>query len=58
MKQTRGNTYENRGTGFKNYGKVVDLSDLKARIKEINQLTPGSEVSTGDRVMHKNLEKE
>ncbi|MGI6049806.1 MAG: DNA helicase PcrA [Acetivibrionales bacterium] len=53
VKQTRGNTYENRGTGFKNYGKVVDLSDLKARIKEINQLTPGSEVSTGDRVMHK-----
>jgi len=36
-------------------GKVLDLSDIKARIKEFNRLSAGSEgpVNVGDRVLHK-----
>ena len=51
--QARGTAYGKRGAGFSDNGKVVDLSDLKARIKEFNQLTASSEVKVGDRVMHK-----
>ena len=36
-------------------GKVVDLSDLKARIKEFNRMSEdnASAVNVGDRVLHK-----
>ncbi|MGI6084308.1 MAG: DNA helicase PcrA [Acetivibrionales bacterium] len=41
--------------GFLQYGKVVDLSDLKARIKEFNRMSEEniSAVNVGDRVVHK-----
>ena len=51
--QARGNTYGKQGSSFKGFGKAVDLSDLKARIKEFNEITASSEVNIGDRVMHK-----
>ena len=42
-------------TGFIPSGKVVDLSDLKARIKEFNRASEdsGASVEVGDRVVHK-----
>lgn len=38
---------------FKPMGKVVDLSDLKARIKEFNRSDFSDEVKVGDHVVHK-----
>lgn len=44
-----------RESGFMPSGKVVDLSDLKARIKEFNRSSEdsGTSVQVGDRVIHK-----
>lgn len=45
----------NWGSGFIKSEKVIDLSDLKARIKEFNRRDENdtSEVNVGDRVVHK-----
>lgn len=42
-----------KGSGFAPGGKIVDLSDLKARIKEFNRTEAGDSVKVGDRVVHK-----
>lgn len=42
-----------KGSGFAPGGKIVDLSDLKARIKEFNRAEAGDSVKVGDRVVHK-----
>ncbi len=53
------NTYQSeeqkKGNSFGQFGKVVDLSDLKARIKEFNHQSndDDSSVNVGDRVVHK-----
>ncbi|NLU52253.1 MAG: DNA helicase PcrA [Clostridiaceae bacterium] len=41
------------GESYKSFGKVVDLSELKARIKEFNRTDSSDEVQVGDRVVHK-----
>jgi DNA helicase-2/ATP-dependent DNA helicase PcrA len=44
-----------KDSAFMRNGKVVDLSDLKARIKEFNRMSEdnASAVNVGDRVLHK-----
>ena len=55
MAQKRKGLEAKKESGFMPSGKVIDLSDLKARIKEFNRATEeGQEsVSVGDRVVHK-----
>ena len=45
--------YSSGESNYKSFGKVVDLSDLKARIKEFNRTDSSDEVQVGDRVVHK-----
>jgi DNA helicase-2/ATP-dependent DNA helicase PcrA len=55
MAQKRRGVEPVRESGFMPLGKVVDLSDLKARIKAFNQAAEDSQesVQVGDRVLHK-----
>lgn len=61
ISQIENQSAQDRSGGFKKEspfmpnGKVVDLSDLKARIKEFNRMSDdnASAVNVGDRVLHK-----
>ena len=52
--QVRSGSFKNESPFMPN-GKIVDLSDLKARIKEFNRMSENdaSTVNVGDRVVHK-----